>query len=48
MLAFVITVDQMSAYAVAFFRRAMLLLHVTVLVIIDRLYTQTHLHRVLN
>jgi hypothetical protein len=32
MLAFVITVYQVSAYAVAPFRRAMLLLHVTVLV----------------
>ena len=32
MLAFVITVDQVSAYAVALFRRAMLLLHVMVLV----------------
>ena len=32
MFAFVITVDQVSAYAVALFRRAMLLLHVTVLV----------------
>ena len=32
MLAFVITVDEVSAYAVALFRRAMLLLHVTVLV----------------
>jgi hypothetical protein len=28
MLAFVITVDQVSAYLVALFRRAMLLLHV--------------------
>jgi hypothetical protein len=27
MLAFVITVDQVSAYAIALFRRAMLLLH---------------------
>lgn len=30
--AFVITVDQVRAYAVAVFRRAMLLLHVAVLV----------------
>ena len=32
MLAFVITVDQVSAYAIALFRRAMLFLPVTVLV----------------
>ena len=32
MLAFVITVNQVSAYAIAFFRRAMLLLHMAVLV----------------
>ena len=32
MLAFVITVDQVSAYAVALFRGAMLFLHIVVLV----------------
>ena len=38
MLAFVITVDQVSAYAVALFCRAMLLLHVMVLLVSKSLF----------